>query len=425
MKFDIEYNDSGIFIYFNSRDIAWIEKHFQDSPDERLKICYVFSITKADLDAGYGIHYYDPHSIEYESDPSGGYVGFRIGVRIDGGYRIQSGILGEHSLTIRDGSELTSHRYFLGVYNTDIMGKLLDVVDEDLTIGNEEGDLSRDTLDILIKKFPTKTELKHYSDERISLIISEDLDLKKDYSEAYHRYLQRKNRKIPFKETNELYEYDVEKLKFARGKIQEMLIQRKAYNEDAWQEEILKIIQVLFPQYILSLREKNLPMLFGHGKRVDFLLINSAGYLDIMEIKHPDVEILSKRRARNNIAPKRELSDCAMQVETYLHALTNSDKIMEKLKKNVMNKYSIEIKVLNPSGIILMGYNENDWSDEERQAIEIIRRQYRHISDVVTYNDLLERLDNAIMEREKLAHQSEDNGYSPGNRLNESKEEDH
>lgn len=38
----------------------------------------------------------------------------------------------------------------------------------------------------------------------------------------------------------------------------------------------------------------------------------------------------------------------------------------------------------------------NTFKDQEIQDFEIIKRQYKHIADIMTYDDLLQRLDNIV-----------------------------
>ena len=59
------------------------------------------------------------------------------------------------------------------------------------------------------------------------------------------------------------------------------------------------------------------------------------------------------------------------------------------------------VKVLNPRGIIIMGHSSERIQkkfgmDKIDEAIELVRRQYAHIIDVITYPDLKRRLKNTL-----------------------------
>lgn len=54
-----------------------------------------------------------------------------------------------------------------------------------------------------------------------------------------------------------------------------------------------------------------------------------------------------------------------------------------------------EIKITNPQAIIILG-RDSDFADDQKFDFEIIKRKYANIIDIMTYDDLLRRLDNII-----------------------------
>lgn len=53
------------------------------------------------------------------------------------------------------------------------------------------------------------------------------------------------------------------------------------------------------------------------------MLVNSSGYIDIIEIKKPfENDILSQKEYRDNYYPLRELSGTIMQAEKYIYLLS-------------------------------------------------------------------------------------------------------
>lgn len=56
---------------------------------------------------------------------------------------------------------------------------------------------------------------------------------------------------------------------------------------------------------------------------------------------------------------------------------------------------SITIKITNPKALVIIGRTD-DFDDEKRQDYEIIRRKYMNIVDIVSYDDLLARIDSVI-----------------------------
>ena len=95
-----------------------------------------------------------------------------------------------------------------------------------------------------------------------------------------------------------------------------------------------------------------------------------------------------------------------VQIEKYLYILNHDgksreqkikEKIREKEKENA--KYilpeHIKIQVINPQGILLLG-RSNDLTEDQKKDFEIIKRKNKNIIDIMTYDDLLERLKNIL-----------------------------
>jgi hypothetical protein len=87
-----------------------------------------------------------------------------------------------------------------------------------------------------------------------------------------------------------------------------------------------------------------------------------------------------------------------MQVEKYLFHLNKWGVAGEKA---LNAKYSgdlpagLQIKVVNPKALVILG-RDNNFTAQETFDFEIIRRKYANLMDIITYDDLLRRLDNII-----------------------------
>ena len=404
MDYHFEYTEDSIWVSKQMEEYGWIQDKFKKNPGARLPIFRVFDVLEED--------------VVIVSEGLSTTVNVRIGSFENGIYKISGDVLSsDYSLYIRPNFKITDIRWFKSSYGSKVMKTILETIGSDVTVGDEEGDLSLSVLQSVISQFPTKTEIKHYIETRISKIVSEDLQLVKDHEAAFQTYMD-KRRKVLIREFKDIDEYDLEKFSFLEEQMVYMLNHQDEYDETDWQIRIMDIVCIIFPQYILASREKTLTEVFGHNKRVDFLLVDSSGYIDVMEIKKPDVPLLRKNPdPHNNIVPTIRFSNCVMQVETYLHSLTisNNDKlskITEKLRQE--SGTDIRLSVLNPRGLIIMGYFEDELSDHQTLALEILRRQYSHIADIITYNDLLTRIHNIIVGiKTKLKkHQSEVNPIS-------------
>ena len=184
--------------------------------------------------------------------------------------------------------------------------------------------------------------------------------------------------------------------------MREMLSNEKEYNENSWQKVIIKFIQVLFPKYVFVGNKPNFKTIQGEKKQPDFIIGDADGYVDIIEIKIPfTTGVLSARKSqkyRDNYIPLRELSGAVMQCEKYIFNMTSNMKdVLKELnsqyKSTVPRNY--EFKIVNPKAMIIMG-RSNDFSEDQKKDFEIIKRKYKNIIDIITYDDLLHRLETTI-----------------------------
>lgn len=132
---------------------------------------------------------------------------------------------------------------------------------------------------------------------------------------------------------------------------------------------------------------------------IDLLLVDSNGNVDVIEIKKPfDNCIISKSRYRDNYTPMKELSGTIMQVEKYIFHLNKwgieGEKALSKRYKGNLPLW-FKIRITNPKGIVILGRN-NNLSEEQLFDLEIIKRKYSNLVDIITYDDLIHRLENLL-----------------------------
>ena len=124
-------------------------------------------------------------------------------------------------------------------------------------------------------------------------------------------------------------------------------------------------------------------------------MIDSSGYVDAIEIKQPFSEcIVTSNCYRGNHVPMRELNGTVMQIEKYLYHLNRWGKQGEdKLNKKYGDQLpsGLKLKIVNPNGMIIMGRDE-DLTSAQKNDFEVIRRKYRNVLEIMTYDDMLRRL---------------------------------
>ena len=284
-----------------------------------------------------------------------------------------------------------------------------------------------DGFDFLLKNFPTPTMLDRYTESKISELVSEYWPQNDDYDAKFREILQKVRKRA-------INSYGVsasrgslassiqigtagvnacryESLLEAKKVLDNALRFRRDLDESFWQEKILSILPAIYPQYIAVLRETTVPETISkHGKKtnryLDHLLIEASGDVDILEVKRPFPKdnLLNKTTYRDNYVPARQLSGGISQIEKYIYYMNHlgsdgerefSNKCKESLAaEGTKLPDDIELKVLNPHGILLIGYCE--FTDDERRDFDLIRRQYAHVTDILTYNDLMERINRIL-----------------------------
>lgn len=138
---------------------------------------------------------------------------------------------------------------------------------------------------------------------------------------------------------------------------------------------------------------------------IDLCLVDAGGNIDVVEIKKPfDDVILGKRPYRDNCLPTRELSGSIMQAEKYLFHLSKWGVVGER---ELTRRYAAQlpgampIRVTSPKAMIILGRDVLQsgapaFSDRQKFDLEVIKRKYANVMDILTYDDLLRRLDNII-----------------------------
>jgi hypothetical protein len=299
--------------------------------------------------------------------------------------------------------------YFVADSNVSVFKVISNIYKGDIYIGGEKSEsLSGDAFDSLLKVFPTAYERKKYIEARVSSVFRNYFDNVKDAEKTYQKYIDKKLTNQGNDLSKTFQEYEISKYNIILDKLKGMLLHEIEYGEHQWQEEILQIVLLLYPKYVFVFREVPIYSKYTDGikeKYLDFLLVDSNGNTDIIEIKKPfENAIMTKGVYRDNFIPLRELSGTVMQVEKYVYYL---NRWSEEGEKHLTNKYQeaipegFSIKITNPSGIIIMG-RENNLSIEQKRDFEVVKRKYKNVVDIITYDSLIQRLETTINQMKRL-----------------------
>lgn len=294
---------------------------------------------------------------------------------------------------------------FTAYRNISILRKIDEVIERDFYIGGDwenHNGISKETFDNLLEKFPKTAELDKYAHKRIASIIKDYFPECDKYEAIYEKFIESKNSSYA-SSVPAISKYnaqiELEQFTVAYQELMDMLNRYEAIDEKQWQEKIHNILQLLYPKYICCARE----IKFYGGKKdkqPDFLLVDANGFVDILEIKKADIRMLTQYR--NNYVATREIAGAVQQIEKYIFCLNSSDKAKEDVSKKLTEflPYGVEVEIVNPQGILLAGRSD-EFTDEQKKDFELIKRQYKHVADIMTYDDLAQRLRNIIASLEK------------------------
>lgn len=315
-------------------------------------------------------------------------------------FRINNEILGtKDDILISEDCNI-SEKYFFSGENSFLI-ELERLSNQPLIIGwDRENSIPEDVFNTIINSFPTKTELMHYSNARITNILWEYLEWVTDSQSKYEQYLEKRRKlKIDISSLEWIEKYELEKYTFIRDVLKEMLLKYEIYNEKQWENKILEIILIIFPKYVKVYN--SVPVMDYYTepakpikRQMDLALLDSNFHLDIIEIKKPSYNdtISLKPHNRDNHIPMKNLSSAVMQVEKYIFHL---NKWWRDWEKELSTLYGNEIQIVNPKWILIM-WRCDKLTKRQIFDFEVIKRQYSNIVDIITYDDLIKRIDNII-----------------------------
>lgn len=248
----------------------------------------------------------------------------------------------------------------------------------------------------LLNQFPTPHELHRYVQARVDAVVRQYTEPAVDAEALLNAYVDKRTVTSLPKLENVFRQFDVAKYAFALQRLEAMLANEAGTSEAQWQLEIVEIIQLLNPRYIKAFTEVRLwDADASTWRRIDILLVDASGNVDVIEIKKPmGKPIMLPARYRDHHLPMRDLVGAMGQVTHYLRHLNrwglHGEDFLTKLFSADLPA-GFRIRIINPLGIVIMG-RCNTLSEAQRREFEVLRRDSKGIVDIITYDDLVARL---------------------------------
>jgi hypothetical protein len=392
----------------------------------KVRISRVFEFRRTDLiDADALLDRAPGH--ENDDDETSGPLQFIFATTKDGYHRIPGRILDiPNDVWLQADTVPLERKTFAAERNVSIFRWVARSVDGDgpIVIGDPEVHaraIPPDLFSDLQVKFPTTGELDRYAQARVEAVVGEVLQPMRSAQEAYQRYLDKRASVVSDAALPQvtLLRHEIEKYVYLRNLITGWLDEGTGRSEADWQRMIAKVILLLFPKYVAVLESVPVPDVYSNPsgrtmREIDLCLVDAGGALDVVEIKKPDAAaVLGRTLYRDNFIPTRELTGTVMQTEKYLFHLSKwgiegerklTDRYHDALPED------LTIRIANPKGLIIMGRDPEDLTVKERPRdyrldLDVIKRQYANMVDVLTYDDLLRRLGHVIASLQRRERQ--------------------
>jgi hypothetical protein len=330
---------------------------------------------------------------------------FLLGILEDGYYKINKDILGiKHDLLLDSAMKLEPET-FIAQRDISVFRRIDELIDEPIVVGGDsESAIPLTDFELLLKTFPTSTELTHYARTRVARVLKDYFGTISDAEGQLNQHLNRKKKLLSKSRESIVTNFELQKFEYVHAELESMLKIADSYSEKDWQTKILGLLLFVFPKYIAVLENVHVKDFYTDSsiptdRYIDLMLVDANGSIDIIEVKKPfSNALVSHHTYRDNHTPKKELVGSVMQAEKYLFHLNKWGYVGEReiyKKRKEELPAGMKLKITNPKAMILLG-RDNDFVGQQRFDFEIIRRKYANMLDIMTYDDLLRRVANII-----------------------------
>lgn len=150
-------------------------------------------------------------------------------------------------------------------------------------------------------------------------------------------------------------------------------------SESYWQSWFEKNKWVLGSEYLNILPERDIDV----DDIADYLMKSIDGFLDVVEIKQPDLPFWTRPDSHGNLCPTAQLTAAITQCLNYLYRIelqSNSVEFLDRVDGT---------KTVKPQCMLVYGRSDN-WGETELKSLRILNSAY-HQLHIMTYDQLLTR----------------------------------
>jgi hypothetical protein len=393
---EFQVSDHEFHLVYRPRDDSdWVRKKFKRG--DGLLVKGTFHLTSRDLvedAAEEAANADDGDDIVWVDDDQ---LVFAVATSEGEYFRFKPEVLGFETPVLLHRDAQPDWKWFSAERKVSILGVIQTLGIERIVIGGPYPDaIPIAEYERLLNQFPTPHELRRYVQARVGTVVRQYTEPAVDAEALLNAYVDKRTSATAPNLEQAFRPYDVAKYAFALDRLQAMLANENGPSEAQWQLEIVEIILLLNPRYIKAFTEVRLwDADASTWRRIDILLVDASGNVDVIEIKKPlGKPIMLPTCYRDHHLPMRDLIGAMGQVTHYLRHLNRwgekgEDYLTKLLRADLPAGF--RIRIINPSGIVIMG-RSNTLSEVQRREFEVLRRDSKGIVDIITYDDLLARL---------------------------------
>ena len=158
---------------------------------------------------------------------------------------------------------------------------------------------------------------------------------------------------------------------------------KETTGNDSWQNWIRQNFWLFGANYRQPFPKEKV----GFDSIPDFLFATLDGFLDFLEIKLPQHNIIVS--SNSHTGAYRWSPEANEAIGQSIQYLSEIEKYQYQIAERIQQNYEVNLSTIKPRAIILIGVSD-DWKLQERTALRKLNNSLHGI-EIITYTDLFER----------------------------------